>query len=51
LKATSWNKSALAVTRAMFSVTTTKVLSDFDYDNKEGYFVRKIANKRILIPV
>lgn len=50
LKATRWNKCALAMTHALFSVTT-KVLNSFDYDDKEGYFVRKIMNKLILISV
>lgn len=34
----------------MLSVTT-KALNSFDYDDKEGYFVRKIMNKLILISV
>lgn len=51
LKATRWNKPALAMTYAFFSITTKKVLTSFDYHDKEGYFVRVITNKLILIPV
>lgn len=38
------------MTHALFSITTKEVLNSFDYDDKEGYFVRKITNKLILIP-
>lgn len=35
LKATRWNKLALAMTHALFSITITEVLNSFDYDDKE----------------
>lgn len=50
LKATSQNEFALAMTRhALFSTATKEALYSLGYDDKKGYFVRKITNKLILI--
>lgn len=45
------NEFVLAMTHhALFYTATKEALYSFGYDDKKGYFVRKITNKLILIP-